>query len=239
MGSASLSLPRYMYANVHIHNPLSVLPADKTLPEAQSSLTAHEKTVSVCICADFVCGQCCSCSVQPWADSDCCSDQCWGYLNHPRVYEGVLCWKGMLTDWQILKCAESINTRLSSVWERRGRARLCFLSGQQRPASRETARKRERARSRAYLCISWEGRRSFNHCEHATGFKILANLGFWFFGEYWNLKYYSHPTLKTHCRMNEISRKFSRSVKKGLGGEGESRYGASEVGNGCWNPRAV
>ena len=35
-----------------------------------------------------------------------------------------------------------------------------------------------------------------------------------------------YPTLKTHCRMNEISRKFqefARSVKKGLGGEGESQ----------------
>ena len=30
----------------------------------------------------------------------------------------------------------------------------------------------------------------------------------------------SHPTRKTHCRMNEISRKFAISVKKGLGGEG-------------------
>ena len=46
----------------------------------------------------------------------------------------------------------------------------------------------------------------------------------------------SHPTRKTHCMMNEISRKFpefARSVKKGLGGEGASRHGASEVGNGC------
>jgi len=36
----------------------------------------------------------------------------------------------------------------------------------------------------------------------------------------------SHPTRKTHCRMNKISRKFpefSRSVKKGLGGEGASQ----------------
>ena len=36
----------------------------------------------------------------------------------------------------------------------------------------------------------------------------------------------SHPTLKTHCRMNEISRRFlefARSVKKGLGGEGASQ----------------
>ena len=40
----------------------------------------------------------------------------------------------------------------------------------------------------------------------------------------------SHPTRKTHCRMNEISRKFpeiASSVKNGLGGEGASQHGAS------------
>jgi len=62
-----------------------------------------------------------------------------------------------------------------------------------------------------------------------------------FFGEYQS-EILSHPTCKTHRRMNEISRKFpefSRSVKKGLGGREQVRHGASEVGNGCWNPRAV
>jgi len=52
-----------------------------------------------------------------------------------------------------------------------------------------------------------------------------ALLRFGFFGEYSNLKYYRILHSK-QCRMNEISRKFpefSSSVKKGLGGEGESQ----------------
>ena len=50
-------------------------------------------------------------------------------------------------------------------------------------------------------------------------------LRFGLFGEYSNLKYYRILHSK-QCRMNEISRKFpefSSSVKKGLGGEGESQ----------------
>ena len=62
----------------------------------------------------------------------------------------------------------------------------------------------------------------FLTCKSRLGFAYSPFLRTRFFGEY-SFEILSHPTRKKHRRMNEISRKFASSVKKGVGGEGTSQ----------------